>query len=86
METTKMANQIIGFQKTLFESAFSAMCAVQEQTEKIANGFLEQMSWVPEDGKKNIKEAMDLYKEARTNFKKAVDEGFEQLEKLLAGK
>lgn len=86
METGKMATQMINFQKTLFESAFNAMCAVQEQTEKMADSFLNQMAWVPEDGKKNIKDVVKLYKEARENFKKTVDEGFEQLEKLFTSK
>jgi len=86
METAKMATQMINFQKTLFESAFNAMCAVQDQTEKMADSFLGQMSWVPEDGKKNMKEVVKMYKDARENFKKSVDEGFEQMEKLFTSK
>jgi len=86
METGKVANQMISFQKTLFENSFNAMCTIQEQTEKIADTFLKQMTWIPEEGKKSIRESFDMYKKARDTFKKAVDDGYVRLEEMLEKK
>lgn len=86
METGKIANQTISFQKTLFENTFNAMSMVQDQTEKMANSFLTQLPWVNEDGKKAVNDAVKMYKEARDNFKKAVDEGFMKMEEMFVQK
>jgi predicted nucleic-acid-binding protein len=86
MEQGKMAKQMITFQKTLFENAFNAMSMVQDQTEKITNDFLTQIPWVSEDGKKAITNAIEFYKKAREDFKKAVDDGFEKTEEIFAHK
>ncbi len=86
METGKIANQTITFQKSLFENTFSAMSMVQDQTEKMTNSFLTQLPWVNEDGKKAVNDAVKMYKEARDNFKKAVDDGFVKMEEMFVQK
>jgi hypothetical protein len=86
METSNMAKQMINFQKTLFENSFNAMSMVQDQTEKMINNFLTQLPWVNEDAKKTISNSVDFYKKARTDFKKAVDDGFVKMEELFAQK
>lgn len=86
METSNMAKQMINFQKTLFENSFNAMSMVQDQTEKMINNFLTQLPWVNEDAKKTINNSVDFYKKARTDFKKAVDDGFVKMEELFAQK
>ncbi len=86
METGKIANQTIAFQKNLFENTFSAMSMVQDQTEKMTNSFLTQLPWVDEDGKKAVSDAVKMYKEARDNFKKAVDDGFVKMEEMFVQK
>ncbi|MEE4356712.1 MAG: hypothetical protein V2I97_09585 [Desulfococcaceae bacterium] len=83
MENSKVANQMISFQKTLFENSFNAMCTIQEQTEKIAETFLKQMTWIPEEGKKSIRDSFEMYKKARDTFKKTVDDGYTRLEEML---
>ena len=86
METGKVATQMLSFQKTLFENSFSAMCTIQEQTEKIADTFLKQMTWIPEEGKKTIRDSFDMYKKARDTFKKSVDDGYSRLEEMFEKK
>lgn len=86
MEQGKMAKQMFSYQKSLFESSFNALCAVQDQTEQMTNSFIKQMPWIPEDGKKTLNQSMDTYKKARENFKKAVEDGYAQLEKMFEGK
>jgi polyhydroxyalkanoate synthesis regulator phasin len=86
MEPAGIAKQTINFQKTLFENTFNAMKMVQEQTEKMMDTFLSQMSWVPDEGKKAISDSVEFYKKAREDFKKAVDDGFAKMEDMLVQK
>ncbi len=86
MELGRMAKQMITFQQSLFENAFNAMCTVQDQTEKMTGSFLNQLPWIPEDGKKAVSTAIETYKKARGEFKKAVDDGYTKLDDLFAGK
>ncbi len=83
MEAGKIGKQIITFQKALFENSFNAMNMVQDQTEKMVNNFLTQLPWVTEDGKKTIETSIEFYRKARTDFKKAVDDGFAKMEELF---
>lgn len=86
METTQFAKQTLAFQKTIFENSFNAMIMVQDQTEKMLNSYLDQLPWVTEEGKKSLKGSVDMAKQARETFKKAVEEGFDKFEALLEEK
>jgi transposase-like protein len=86
METEKIANQMISFQRTLFDSSFNAVKMAQDQTEKMANSFMDKLSWIPEDGKKVVTDSADFYKKARDDFKKSVDDGFTRMEEMFARK
>ena len=86
METEKIAKQMIGFQKTVFENSLNALAIVQDQTESMMTNFIGQFPWVTEDGKKQMNETFAYTKKARDDFKKAVDEGYAQFEKLFAKK
>lgn len=83
METPQIAKQMINFQKTVFDNSFNALTTVQDQTETMVNNFVNQFPWVTEDGKKQMKETSGYIKKARDDFKKAVDDGYAQFEKLL---
>lgn len=83
MESTKIAKQMISFQKTVFDNSFSAMVTVQDQTENMINNLMGQLPWVTEDGKKQMAETFAYTKKARDNFKTAIDEGYAQFEKLF---
>ena len=85
MEPTRIAKQMIDFQKTTFDNTFNAMVILQEQTERMANTFLEQATWLPEEGKKAINEWVKAYKNGCEDFKKAVDESFKRVEDFFAG-
>jgi hypothetical protein len=54
--TAKVAKQMVGFQKTVFENSFNTMNVVQDQTESMLNNFIGQFPWVTEDGKKQMNE------------------------------
>ena len=86
METTQFAKQALGFQKTMFDNSFNAMTMVQDQTEKMVNGYLDQLPWVTAEGKESLQTSVDMAKKARDDFKKAVDESFSKIEDLLEEK
>jgi len=86
METIKLARQSLLFQKTVFENSFNAMALTQDQTEKMVSAYLEQLPWVTDEGKKSLKDTIDMAKKARDDFKKAVDEGYAKFEELLEEK
>ena len=86
MEAAKIAKQVIGFQKTFFDNTFNAMVIVQDQSENIFNGFLNQFPWVTKDGKKTWNETLQFSKKARDDFKKAVDDGYQRMADLYETK
>jgi hypothetical protein len=83
MEPGKMAKQMIAFQKNLIENSLNSLSVIQDQTETMANAFMSQLPWVPEEGKKAIGDAVNMYKKAFNDYKKAVSEGFSKMEELF---
>ena len=80
MDQSQMLKQMIDFNKATFDNSFSAMVMLQEQTEKMVNTFLEQATWLPEEGKKAINEWTKAYKKGCEDFKNSVDENFKKVE------
>jgi hypothetical protein len=83
METMPFAKQTLGFQKTILENSFNAMNMIQDHTEKMFNGYLDQQPWMTPESKKSVQTSIDIAKKARDDFKNAVDEGFSKFEELL---
>ena len=81
MDQKQIAKQMIQFNKTAFDSSFSAMTMVYEQNEKMVETFLTQASGVPEEGKKAIKDWMSSYRTGCADFKKQVDDNYAKVEK-----
>ena len=86
METTQIAKQALGFQKTIFNNSFNAMILAQEQTEKMFGGYIEMLPWATEDSKKSIEASVEMGKKACADFKKAVDDGYTKFEDMLEKK
>ena len=86
MDAGKIAKQTITFQKKIFDNVFQSMGTIQDQTEEMTFAFLNQMPWIPEEGKKNVQDAVESYKKNREDFKKAVDDSFEKMEDLFKSK
>ena len=83
MDQKLMFKQMIDFNKSSFNNAFSAMVMAQEQTETMANTFLEQAAWLPEEGKKAIKDWLDACKKGREDYKKLIDDAYKKVESYL---
>lgn len=79
MEQKKIARQMMEFNKTAFDNSFSAMAALQDQTEKLVLSFLDKAAWFPAEGKKAINDWVDSYKKGREDFKTAADESYQKV-------
>lgn len=82
MNNQNLAKQIVAFQKFLFDASFGAITMIQDNTVNMTNRFLSHFEWLPEESKKNIDTWVELYKEARVNYKKAIDDSFTKLEEM----
>jgi len=84
MDQINMLKQMVEFNKTTFDNSFKAMVMLQEQTETMINTMLGQATWLPEEGRKAIKDWVKAYKKGRDEFKKLVEESFEKVEDFFA--
>jgi hypothetical protein len=75
-----MMKQMIDFQKTIFENSFNAMTGLQEQGEKVMETFLNQATWLPNEGKKAVLNWVDVLKKGRDQFKQTVELNFSKME------
>ena len=85
MDNKQIAKQMIKFNKTAFDNSFSAMTMVYEQNEKMVGTFLQQATWIPEEGRKAIENWMQSYKKGCEDFKKMADENYQKVEEFFAG-
>ena len=86
MEQGRLIRQMIDFQKASFNNSFNAMVLIQEQTEKMARNFLDQASWLPEEGKEVLSQWIGAYKKGRDAFKKSVDENYRKVDEFFSAR
>jgi polyhydroxyalkanoate synthesis regulator phasin len=84
MEQQKMFKQMMEFQKSTFDNSFNALSNLQEQAESMVEMFTNQAPWLPEEGKKVIKDWIKTYQKGRDDFKKAVDANYKKVEEFFA--
>jgi hypothetical protein len=60
------------------------MLTIQEQNAKMVNTFLEQANWMPEEGKKLIRDWVNAYKKGCEDFKKAADENYKKVDEFFS--
>ena len=85
MDPNFMLKQMLDFNKTAYDNSFSAMLTIQEQNAKMVNTFLEQATWMPEEGKKLIRDWISAYKKGCEDFKKAADENYQKVDEFFSG-
>jgi hypothetical protein len=83
MDPKQMFKQIIDFNKTTFDNGFNALVMFQNQAETTVNTLMEQAPWLPEEGRKVIRQWIDTCKKGRDDFKKAMDESFTKVESFF---
>ncbi|PIE71917.1 MAG: hypothetical protein CSA22_00430 [Deltaproteobacteria bacterium] len=80
IEPTKLAKQILDFQKTAFDNTFNAIVSLQGQTEKITTKLMGQAPALPKEGRKVMEEWQAAFKKNQDQFKKSVEQGFDQMQ------
>ena len=86
MELTGITKQIIDFQKASFDQTFAGITAFQDYSENLMDGLMSQSPYINEESKNPISASMKMIKSAREEYKKAVYQGFAELEKLVESK
>jgi polyhydroxyalkanoate synthesis regulator phasin len=76
MDQRMMFKQMMEFQKGTFDNSFNAMAKLQEQGEEMMKAFLSQAAWMPEEGKKLVRDWMDAFKKGQKQLKELVDTSF----------
>ena len=78
-DSKPMLKQMLDFNKAAYDNSFKAMLAIGEQNEKMVNTFLTQATWIPEEGKKNIKDWVNAYKKGCQDLKKTADDNYKKV-------
>ncbi len=84
MDQENLFKQMTAFQKAAFDNSFKAVVTFQEQGEKMTDVFLNQASWLPEEGKEAITSWIDTYKKGLDSFRDAVEENFNKVQEHFA--
>ena len=86
MDQKQLVMQLIQFNKTSFDNTFNALSMLQDQTERMTESFLEQATWLPQEGRGVINEWVKAFKKGREEFKNQVDQSFERVEAFFEEK
>lgn len=84
MDQKRIAKQMLQFNKAAFENSFKAMTMVYEQNEKVMETFLSQAAWLPEEGRKAVKDWVTACKNGADEFKKLVDDNYAKVENYFS--
>jgi len=85
MINQQLNKQMTEFTRTTMDNTSKALAALQEQTEKMINMYIDMFPWIPEDGKKALREWNKPYRKGLEDFTVAMNEGCKKLEELFAG-
>jgi hypothetical protein len=85
MDMTQMSKQVFEFQKTAFNNAYNTMTMVQDQAETFSTGLIAQNPALPQPAKDAVDGWVKMCKKARDEYKKAIDEGFKNIEGYFDG-
>ncbi|MFO8084799.1 MAG: hypothetical protein R6U27_10830 [Desulfobacterales bacterium] len=77
------ARQFIGFQKSAFDNTYDSIIQIQDQAENLTYDMLGKMPWVSDEGKKVLDDSVKMFKNARDDYKKMVNDGFVKMEELF---
>jgi hypothetical protein len=84
MDQKQMIKQMIEFNQATFNNTFQALVLLQNQFEQVAQTAIEQANWLPAEGRKAIEDWVESFKTGREQFKKHIDDSYEQVNKYFA--
>lgn len=82
MDNKNITKQMIQYNKSVFENAFTMISLLQDYATNLSSTLVSQIPWFPEDAKSGILETAEMFKEARANYKMAMDDGFLKLQDM----
>jgi len=85
MMNQSMNKQMTEFNKTAMDNTSKALVALQEQTERMTNLLIDMSPWIPEEGKKTLREWDKTCRKGFQDYTAAVNESFKKVEGLFAG-
>lgn len=83
MDQKQIFKQMLNFNKSSFNNAFSALAMAQEQMETMGNSFIDQAAWLPAEGKKAVQDWLSACKKGREEYKKLIDDAYKKVEAFL---
>ena len=83
MYSKEMTKQMIDGHKAAFETGFTSMVMLQEQTSKAVDHFIKQSPWIPVQTKSMINEWTGMYKKGTMDIKDAVNQNFAKMEEVF---
>jgi hypothetical protein len=83
MEQQQLFKQMVELNKTSFESSFETMNKIYEQNKEMAETFLSQASWIPDEGKTAYYNWLRSIHSGAEDFKKMVDDNYGKVESFF---
>ncbi len=80
---TKLALNLVDFQKTTFDNTIRVFSVLQVQTEKLIEELTVKSNWMPKEGKKVVEEWIKTVNRSRNDFKKTMDRSFDLISEYL---
>jgi hypothetical protein len=84
MDQKQILKKMVQFNQTALDNTLNAMTLLQEQTERMINLSLEQVTMLPKEGQRALAEWLKACRQGGETFKKTVDAGFQMMEAFLA--
>ena len=83
MVATQFAKQMLDLQKNALDQSYNAMLAMQDQSEKMMESVMEQVTWIPDESKMVVKGWINTMKKNEDDCKKMIDDYFASIENFF---
>ena len=83
MTNTQFIREAVNANRALFEQAYNAGAALQNEAERTVRGILDKAEPVNEDVRENINRVANAWHQEQNRWKAYLDDGFDNLEGLL---
>ena len=81
----QLNKQMTEFTRTTMDNTSKALATLQEQSAKMTSMFIDMCPWMPEEGKKALRDWDKPYRKGLEDLTAAMNENYKKLEELFAG-
>jgi hypothetical protein len=85
MMNQQLNKQMTEFTRTTMDNTSKALATLQEQSAKMTDMFIDMCPWMPEEGKKALRDWDKPYRKGLEDITTAMNENYKKLEELFAG-